>query len=210
MKRRLLICGMVGSVFASSVGFAGTMGEAVGDDVDFQFYVGADYRFSHSYYRSADTVLSAGSVALTINPKIAYPNNFSGIMLNTGFRYQRFIGMEFGYTQFQRKSKTLGISTVSFQPRAGYGDLKLYYPIQKWDIYGIAGVSFGSIPLFQFTTPTILTQFSSSTVAPRLGLGVDYNFNQHIGVRVEGKYAFIDSPVTYGKVSANTGIYYFF
>jgi hypothetical protein len=178
----------------------------------FQPYVGVNYVYYHSNYKSSvtDTV---GTVTFTMNPSSAEPNNWSGASVDAGFKYGQYIGMEFGYYQTSSKSKTsqLGATTatINLLHKGFYTDFIGYYPIQEWDIIGSVGSSVNSLGNSNVQIgATKVTIRSDDGVTPRLGLGVDYHFNKNLGARIMGRYNFTQSNYVNHSLMLDAGLFY--
>lgn len=217
MFRRVLICSIVPCLLLSGTAFArpsSYKGEdlvsAVTPVSQFRPYIGVNYVYIHQNYASSVTE-TIGSTTTTYNPSSTSPNNFSGVSFDSGFKYGQYIGMEFGYFQAGKKSETTGATTVSMRPMGAYMDFRAYWPIENWDIIGIAGAAFNSLGDANVKSPVAqVTIRSDNTVVPRLGLGVDYNFTPNWGIRTTAKYSFVQSNYVNNTITWDAGLYYTF
>lgn len=209
MLKNLLVAGVVGSVMCANAFAASYKGEGpCCPPPAFRPYVGINVNYLHNSYES-----SVQEGLVTYNPNQTNPNNFWGGSIDAGYRYGQYFGMEFGYAQYANGSSTSGTTKVSVSPRTAYMDLRGYYPIDQWDLIGIAGVgiaSIGDASLTNTATGAVTTIHADSSVAPRLGLGVDYNFNRCWGARLEGRYTFASSRYVNYSYSFDAGVFYNF
>jgi len=217
MFKRILVCGTIASCLLSGAALAngykgeGSLSAPMSSSL-FHPYVGLSYVYLHNSYKSSVTE-TIGSSTTTFSPNATSPNNFSGLSFSSGFKYGKYIGMEFGYAQFGSKNQTAQTTTTTYRPKAGYVDFRAYYPIEQFDLIGVAGfamTSLGDAKVVNTTSGTTSTLGADDSVVPRLGLGVDYNFNDNWGIRALGKYSFVNSRYVNSAYTLEAGFFYNF
>jgi hypothetical protein len=232
MLKRLLICTIASTValscysasaashhksaapYKGTVSYKDEMPMPVAVAPMFQPYVGINYVYYHNSYASSVTDTIAGTVR-TISPNSTAPNNWSGASLDAGFKYGQYMGMEFGYYQTGTKSKTTTVNGTSVKiselQKGFYAQLMGYWPIDNWDLIGIAGATVNSLgdSTVSFGTSKSAIRVDDS-VRPLLGLGVDYRFTNNIGVRGTARYSFVQSNYVNNAMLYDLGLFYMF
>jgi len=109
----------------------------------------------------------------------------NGASVKLGMKFSNYIGVELFYTKTKQSEVDSGITGILQYDIVGYGaDLNITMPVSKSvDLIGIAGAGYYDIE-HQAKTGTFKPSIPfSNELAYRFGGGVQYNINEHFGLR---------------------------
>jgi len=151
-------------------------------DVDIKPYVGLDY-----VYTSADMKDSMDKVL---------EDKYNSFNLNAGAKFNQYVGMEVFYQKSGEEEKSVvdvdGDTLKAKTKFDAYGvDFAGYLPLSE-KLEGIASVGLAHYKFKLKAGGDYVGSESESNMAYRLGLGAQYNINEHVGVRVMGRFVQLD------------------
>lgn len=172
MKKSLLMAGMACIISANA---------NANPQIEPKPYVGLDY-----VYSDAD---------LSFEDDTFFEHKFSSLSLNVGAKLHKNFGVEAFYQQSNKEKGDLvqnlitgeiGKTKTSFY---GFGvDLMGYLPIYE-GLEAYAGLGLGE---YKVKVEFPGAKDSEDKVAPRIGGGLMYNFNEHIAARAGYRYVHLD------------------
>jgi hypothetical protein len=113
------------------------------------------------------------------------PSYLDGVEANLGWRFNRFYSVEASYSYYQGSKNPTGAHFTTELQTASIDALGYlpFGPGSEWALYGDVG---GTGYFLNESTP--LAGMHSDSFAGRAGGGVQFQFNEDLGLRVGGRY----------------------
>ncbi len=187
MKKTLLLAG-VASVIAMNANAAYFEGLQ-----EYEPYIGADYVYSYAKFGGRARVMK---------------DSYNSGAVNLGIRMYDYLGLEAFYQQSgERKSR--GDDGQYKSEFLAYGaDLYAYAPVwcSGFNFLGSLGMANYRV---RFQYPDV-TSKHQERIGYRAGIGMQYDFNEHIAARVMGRYTYIGMARLNNLKEVTAGLRYSF
>lgn len=118
-------------------------------------------------------------------PGVEVPSYLDGAEVDAGWRFNRFYSVEASYA-YDTGSKNLTGDTFRINVQTAAVDAMGYLPMGRsaWSLFGEAGVA----ATFSSTQADFPHRDSQTSFGGRAGGGLVYQFDDHLGVRIAGRY----------------------
>ena len=185
MKKTLLLAG-VACLFSF-----GTNAE------EYRPYVGLDYVFSNA----------------NIKKEYNMKKDYNSGAVNAGIQIGEYTGLEAFFQQSGERKKNITDTLNNKTKFHAYGlDLYGYMPVpecnEKFSLLGSIGIANYNIE--SKYNGDIRGKIDKDRIGYRVGLGAQYNFNEHWGARVMGRYSYLGTKVLKDLKEVTAGIRYTF
>jgi len=128
----------------------------------------------------------------TLLPGSSTPSFLDGVEADIGWRFNRYYSMEASYSYFTGSKNTPGVPALTTQLQTASIDALGYLPFgprSEWALYGDVG---GTGYFLNESTP--LVGVHSHRFGWRAGGGVQFQFNEDLGLRVGARYEAANLP----------------
>jgi len=198
MKKTLLLAGVAGTLFTLNA-----------NAMDLKPYVGLDY----SYVKASTNNIVVEDVLVSSE---FYEDSFHSAVVNAGIKLHKNVGLEAFYQKSSKEdgklaSLNIGGTTVGTDKLEtsfdAYGlDLQGYLPLnENIELIGSAGLG-----QYKFKMKGFGYTAKDDETGYRLGLGTQYNINEHFALRGMIRYNIIDSDAVDDIKEFSLGIRYNF
>ncbi len=126
-------------------------------------------------------------------PNVATPSLLDGVEADIGWRFSRFYSVEASYSYFWGSKSSNGISFDS-KLQTGSIDALGYLPLGRespWALYG----DIGATAYFASIQSVLLSSSHYTRFGARAGGGLQYQFDDSLGLRLSGRYEWANLPI---------------
>lgn len=198
MKKNLFLASVAVSLFAINA-----------NAIEFKPYIGLDY----SYVKASTNDIIVAGVSL---PSEFYEDSFHSAIFNAGAKLHKNFGLEAFYQKSTKEDGKNAMLVIGGVPVGtdkietsfdAYGlDLQGYLPVnEQFEFIGSAGLG-----QYKFKMKGFGYTAKDDETGYRLGLGAQYNINEHFALRGMAKYNIIDSDAVDDIKEFSVGLRYSF
>lgn len=177
-------------------------------------YIGLDYVYSNVGYSDIQTTIDNRPTEIPSSLMKDTNNSFS---INLGLRFNQYIGAEVFYQQSDEQDKTTQVyyygqmcdAEISTKFKAYGLDVIGYIPF-TYNFEGLATIGVANYNFEGSLGKDFVGSDDEDGLGIRLGLGALYHLNNHIAIRLIGRYVTLENDWVDDMVDISAGIRYTF